>query len=150
MSPSTSGAHKVFVYGTLKRGLYNHRLLERGNARFMGEVRTKRAQHVMLLADAGYPYLVKSTTDDARVIDGELYSVDDDTLTLLDELEEVSSGMYTRETIEVERLDGARATEEAYYYLAGDREDLARLPRIDAYDKALHDDVYLPKDQRGR
>jgi gamma-glutamylaminecyclotransferase len=150
MSPSTSGAHKVFVYGTLKRGLYNHRLLERGNARFMGEVRTKRAQHVMLLADAGYPYLVKSTTDDARVIDGELYSVDDDTLTLLDELEEVSSGMYTRETIEVERLDGARATEEAYYYLAGDREDLARLPRIEAYDKALHDDVYLPKDQRGR
>jgi gamma-glutamylaminecyclotransferase len=149
MSPSTSGAHKVFVYGTLKRGLYNHRLLERGNARFMGEVRTKRAQHVMLLADAGYPYLVKSTTDDARVIDGELYSVDDDTLTLLDELEEVSSGMYTRETIEVERLDGARATEEAYYYLAGDREDLARLPRIEAYDKALHDDVYLPKDQRG-
>lgn len=150
MSPSTSGAHNVFVYGTLKRGLYNHRLLERGNARFMGEVRTKRAQHVMLLADAGYPYLVKSTTDDARVIDGELYSVDDDTLTLLDELEEVSTGMYTRETIEVERLDGARATEEAYYYLAGDREDLARLPRIDAYDKALHDDVYLPKDQRGR
>ena len=150
MSPSTSGAHNVFVYGTLKRGLYNHRLLERGNARFMGEVRTKRAQHVMLLADAGYPYLVKSTTDDARVIDGELYSVDDDTLTLLDELEEVSSGMYTRETIEVERLDGARATEEAYYYLAGDREDLARLPRIEAYDKALHDDVYLPKDQRGR
>ena len=133
MSPSTSGAHNVFVYGTLKRGLYNHRLLERGNARFMGEVRTKRAQHVMLLADAGYPYLVKSTTDDARVIDGELYSVDDDTLTLLDELEEVSTGMYTRETIEVER-----------------REDLARLPRIDAYDKALHDDVYLPKDQRGR
>ena len=58
--------------------------------------------------------------------------------------------MYTRETIEVERLDGARATEEAYYYLAGDREDLARLPRIEAYDKALHDDVYLPKDQRGR
>ena len=150
MSPSTSGAHNVFVYGTLKRGLYNHRLLERGNARFMGEVRTKRAQHVMLLADAGYPYLVKSTTDDARVIDGELYSVDDDTLTLLDELEEVSTGMYTRETIEVERLDGARATEEAYYYLAGDREDLARLPRIEAYDKALHDDVYLPKDQRGR
>ena len=97
MSPSTSGAHKVFVYGTLKRGLYNHRLLERGNARFMGEVRTKRAQHVMLLADAGYPYLVKSTTDDARVIDGELYSVDDDTLTLLDELEEVSSGhVYAR------------------------------------------------------
>ena len=68
MSPSTSDAHNVFVYGTLKRGLYNHRLLERGNARFMGEVRTKRAQHVMLLADAGYPYLVKSTTDDARAM----------------------------------------------------------------------------------
>ena len=84
------------------------------------------------------------------MIDGELYSVDDDTLTLLDELEEVSTGMYTRETIEVERREKPRATKEAYYYLAGDREDLARLPRIDAYDKALHDDVYLPKDQRGR
>ena len=109
MSPSTSGAHNVFVYGTLKRGLYNHRLLERGNARFMGEVRTKRAQHVMLLADAGYPYLVKSTTDDARVIDGELYSVDDDTLTLLDELEEVSiRDVYARNN-----RGGAPATERA-------------------------------------
>ena len=106
----------------------------------------------MLLADAGYPYLVKATTQDARTIDGELYSVDDDTLQLLDELEEVSTGMYTRDVLEVERRDDgeARAVEEAYYYLAGDREDLARLPRIDVYDKTLHDAVYLPKDQRGK
>ena len=54
----------------------------------------------MLLADAGYPYVVKTTTD-ARAIDGEVYVVDDDTLERLDALEEIATGMYSRESVEV-------------------------------------------------
>ena len=38
---------------------------------------------------------------------------------------------------------------EAFWYLAGSRDDLERLPRIDAYDKRIHDEMYVPKHLRG-
>ena len=157
-SPSTSrgarGAHRVFVYGTLKRGLHNHVLLERARASFVGAARTTRPSFAMLLADAGYPYVVKTTTD-ARAIDGEVYVVDDDTLERLDALEEIATGMYSRESVEVTMTGtpGTPAAEttalEAFWYLAGSRDDLERLPRIDAYDKRIHDEMYVPKHLRG-
>lgn len=148
-APSTSASHKVFVYGTLKRGLHNHVLLERGNARFVGRARTTRAEFAMLLADAGYPYVVKTTTN-ARSIHGEVYDVDDVTLERLDVLEEIATGMYAREIVELTMTEEAeaRGVLDAYVYLAGTRDDLERLPRIDAYDKALHDEVYVPKHRR--
>ncbi len=157
-SPSTSrgarGAHRVFVYGTLKRGLHNHVLLERARASFVGAARTTRPSFAMLLADAGYPYVVKTTTD-ARAIDGEVYVVDDDTLERLDALEEIATGMYSRESVEV-TMTGTPGTGtpetpalEAFWYLAGSRDDLERLPRIDAYDKRIHDEMYVPKHLRG-
>lgn len=147
-SPTTSaGAHKVFVYGTLKRGLYNHRLLDRGNARFIGEARTKEKGFAMLLAKAGYPYLVR-TTEDARVIDGELYAVDDATLEHLDVLEEIATGMYSREVMTVELLGEPSREEDAYFYLAGARDELNSLERIDSYTKEIHDEFYVPKNER--
>ena len=141
----------MFVYGTLKRGLHNHVLLERARASFVGSARTTRTSFAMLLADAGYPYVVKTTTN-ARAIDGEVYVVDDDTLERLDALEEIATGMYSRESVEV-TMTGTPGTEttalEAFWYLAGSRDDLERLPRIDAYDKRIHDEMYVPKHLRG-
>ncbi len=153
-SPSPSTSHRVFVYGTLKRGLHNHVLLERARASFVGPARTTRASFAMLLADAGYPYVVKTTTN-ARAIDGEVYAVDDDTLERLDALEEIATGMYSRESVEVTMTATTSATAaettvvEAFWYLAGSRDDLERLPRIDAYDKRIHDEMYVPKHLRG-
>jgi gamma-glutamylaminecyclotransferase len=148
-SPTTStGAHRVFVYGTLKKGLYNHRLLSK--ATFVADVRTREKSFALLLAKAGYPYLIR-TTDDPRSVPGELYECDDDTLAELDVLEEISTGMYSREILDVEVVDVGGAERDAlsaFFYLAGARDDLNALPRIDAYTKELHDDVYLPKDQR--
>ncbi len=147
----------MFVYGTLKRGLHNHVLLERARASFVGSARTTRTSFAMLLADAGYPYVVKTTTN-ARAIDGEVYVVDDDTLERLDALEEIATGMYSRESVEVTMTGtpgtpGTPAAEttalEAFWYLAGSRDDLERLPRIDAYDKRIHDEMYVPKHLRG-
>ena len=147
-SPTTSaGAHRVFVYGTLKKGLYNHRLLSK--AKFVADARTREKSFALLLAKAGYPYLIR-TTDDPLSVPGELYECNDDTLAALDVLEEISTGMYSREILEVEVANGATPTAlSAYFYLAGARDDLNVLPRIDAYTKELHDEVYLPKDQRG-
>ncbi len=154
LSPSPSTSHRVFVYGTLKRGLHNHVLLERARASFVGPARTTSEAFAMLLADAGYPYVVKTTTN-ARVIDGEVYAVDDDTLERLDALEEIATGMYSRERVEVTMTatHAAAAAEttvvEAFWYLAGSRDDLERLPRIETYDKRIHDEMYVPKHLRG-
>jgi hypothetical protein len=68
----------------------------------------------------------------------------------LDVLEEIATGMYAREIVELTMTEEAeaRGVLDAYVYLAGTRDDLERLPRIDAYDKALHDEVYVPKHRR--
>jgi len=148
MSPATyaPGSHRVFVYGTLKRGMWNNRILREGKARFTGEVRTVREDFRLHLAEAGYPYLTTTSDGSGEAVDGELFEVNDGTLELLDELEEIASGMYSRETIEVRRfLDDAYF--QAYFYLAGPRIDVSALERIHAYDQTLHDERYLPKDR---
>ncbi|MBN8981573.1 MAG: gamma-glutamylcyclotransferase [Rhizobiales bacterium] len=82
--------HRVFVYGTLKRGLRNHHFLD--GARFVGEAHTL-AGYCML--DGGFPVL-RDIGDGAKQIAGEVYDVDDETLSRLDDLESVDSGMYDR------------------------------------------------------
>ena len=84
-----------------------------------------------------------------------MYAVDDDTLERLDALEEIATGMYSRESVEVTMTATTRATAaettvvEAFWYLAGSRDDLERLPRIETYDKRIHDEMYVPKHLRG-
>ena len=38
--------------------------------------------------------------------------------------------------------------EDAYFYLAGARDDLNALERIDSYTKEIHDEFYVPKNER--
>lgn len=148
MSPATfaPGSHRVFVYGTLKRGMWNNRILREGYARFVGEVRTVREDFCMHLAAAGYPYLTTTSDGSGAAVDGELFEVNDGTLERLDELEEIATGLYSRETLEV-RFSAGASTTQAYFYLAGPRIDVSTLERIHAYDETLHDERYLPKDR---
>jgi gamma-glutamylcyclotransferase (GGCT)/AIG2-like uncharacterized protein YtfP len=91
----------VFVYGTLKRGYSNHYLLE--TARYLGNAITKQPH---LLGDAGFP--VCMPTDAPTYVFGEVYEVDDDTLTRLDRLE--SEGrMYHRRPIDLVGFDNVQA-----------------------------------------
>jgi gamma-glutamylaminecyclotransferase len=87
--------HRVFVYGTLKRGLTNHRLLVESD--FIGAaytVDTFRMYHV------GFPVIFFDNHPDAKAVYGEVYDVDDETLARLDSLE--SEGhMYDRRPINV-------------------------------------------------
>lgn len=82
--------HRVFVYGTLKRGFRNHRFLER--ATFLGEAYTVARYHML---DGHFPVL-RDTGPGRMQIAGELYDVDERTLVKLDDLEDVASGMYQR------------------------------------------------------
>ena len=158
----SGGSHRVFVYGTLKRGFYNHRLLASSSASFVAEASTRRPMR-LVLGEYGVPYLMKD--DDASKdmpttrVPGELWVVDDEGLDALDVLEGVSVGMYERVTLEVEvagerkREGNAGEDATAFGYVAG-AESIARgignagCEAIDAYDLATHERAYVPKRDR--
>jgi gamma-glutamylaminecyclotransferase len=76
----TGRFHRVFVYGSLRRGLANHRLL--AGAAFEGVCRTASG---FRLYDLG-PFPAMVAAEHGRVL-GELYTADDATLARLDRLE---------------------------------------------------------------
>jgi gamma-glutamylcyclotransferase (GGCT)/AIG2-like uncharacterized protein YtfP len=93
---------RVFVYGTLRRGEGNHRLL--AGARCVGAARTAPA---FTLRDLGaYPAMLAGG---ATSVVGEVYEVDELTLDVLDRLEG-HPRFYRREPIAL--ADGAHV--EAY------------------------------------
>lgn len=122
--------HRVFVYGTLKRGFRNHRFLK--TASFVGEAHTLTRFRML---DGRFPVL-RDTSVDPKSIAGEAYDVDDETLKQLDDLEDIASGMYERITIDV-ALSGQR-TSKAFIYIGG----------ADYWDKQERE-PYLTTDQSG-
>src|SRR5262249_3632646 len=104
--------HRVFVYGTLKRGNYNHRLLQEFDAKFIGEAQTEnryamRSHHfpVIFEDNCGLP------------VAGEIYHVNDDCLARLDQLEGVPH-MYERR-IDVVTENGKPVKTHIYVATAG-------------------------------
>lgn len=75
---------RVFVYGTLKKGHGNHRLLE--NSKFLGRCVINGKHRLVSLG--GFPGLVAAEEEDAeRGVSGEVYQVNEETLLSLDFLE---------------------------------------------------------------
>lgn len=87
--------HHVFVYGTLKRGGNNHRLL--AGQRFLGLARTRADYRLFELN--GYPGLVKTAPGQGLPIEGEVWAVDPHCLQQLDRLEGLDEGLYAREPV---------------------------------------------------
>lgn len=91
--------YRVFVYGTLKRGESNHRLLAR--SRFVGVATTEPRFRLLEAYGGAYPYLVAGQ----QSIRGEVYEIDGGTLYSLDRLEgyraDSEVNHYNRETITV-------------------------------------------------
>ena len=83
--------HKIFVYGTLKRGGSNHGLLAKQN--FISAARTQ--PHYRLYSLGNFPAMVEALQD-GRSIEGEIWGVDAACLLELDQLEEVDQGVYKR------------------------------------------------------
>jgi gamma-glutamylcyclotransferase (GGCT)/AIG2-like uncharacterized protein YtfP len=98
---------RVFVYGTLKRGQRNHRVL--AGQRFLGEATT--APRYRLYDRGPYPCLVEDRANGVPV-QGEVWVVDAETLGRLDAYEEVPK-LYTRKEID---LAGYSAPVLAYFY----------------------------------
>ena len=100
---------RVFVYGTLKRGGENHRVL--AGQRFVGEARTEPVFRLYLLE--GYPGMVGQAQ--GLSIEGELWELDAACHARLDELEGLAEGHYA--TVPVPLLPPhAGAGAETYLY----------------------------------
>ena len=104
-----SKTYKVFVYGTLKRGWGNNRLISQvDTSRFLGHAYTG---DVYYFAKSGCPFviedekLVANPSDDnlMGIVLGEVYEVDETTLGQLDQLEG-HPNWYMRETVDVRKL----------------------------------------------
>ncbi|XP_051164418.1 putative gamma-glutamylcyclotransferase CG2811 isoform X2 [Leptopilina boulardi] len=82
--------HRVFVYGTLKRGEPNHKIIENtnnGNAKFIGSGKTIAKYPLIIATKFNIPFLLKKSGI-GHQITGEIYDVDSEMLKKLDELEE--------------------------------------------------------------
>jgi len=98
---------KVFVYGTLKKGGWNHSFMDGSRCIGNGSL----GKDYSLFVDS-LPKVVHAPSQDG--VDGELYEVNLETLKKLDRLEGHPL-FYKRELVEIFLEDGS--TEEAYMYI---------------------------------
>jgi gamma-glutamylcyclotransferase (GGCT)/AIG2-like uncharacterized protein YtfP len=90
----------VYVYGTLKSGFGNHRILE--TSEFVGEVTTKPFYRLYNVGH--YPGLVEDA-ETGKAIQGELYRVTDPAvMQRLDRLEGIP-WLYRREYLKIEGME---------------------------------------------
>ena len=83
--------HRVFVYGTLKSGFWNHYLLK--GCKFFGHAATVPTYKMI---ENGFPVIMPDP--EGKPLAGEVYTVDDETLARLDQLEREGSS-YDRKLI---------------------------------------------------
>jgi gamma-glutamylaminecyclotransferase len=102
--------HAVFVYGSLKKGFYNHAHLR--GAHFVGPAVTCDAYTLFSLGK--YPGLTKLPAQ--LCVAGELYQLTDSGLARLDQLEE-NGHEYLREIIQVQDNLGQVLSAWCYFYL---------------------------------
>ena len=107
--------HRVFVYGTLKSGFWNHCLLK--GCEFFGGAATVPTYKMI---ESSFPVIMPDP--EGKPLAGEVYAVDDETLARLDQLEREGSS-YDRKLIDVTLplASGERLPIKAFIYVG--RED---------------------------
>jgi gamma-glutamylcyclotransferase (GGCT)/AIG2-like uncharacterized protein YtfP len=104
----------VFVYGTLKNGYGNNRLLQ--GETFIGEAVTIPHEYTMI--DGGFPYVLLGGVFHIK---GELWAVEhEDTILSLDALEGVRYDHYKRHITDVKLVKANGDVYSAIMYVASD------------------------------
>ncbi len=113
-------SHRVFVYGTLKRGCPNNPLLE--GSEFLGEAVTVPTCKMVTyrMVEISFPVIMPDPS--GKPVAGEIYAVDDATLARLDQLEREGRS-YDRVMIDaaLPLSNGERLPTRAFIYVG--RED---------------------------
>ena len=95
--------HLVAVYGSLRAGMGNHRLLERHNARLVTEGEVVSDSFTMVdYAGGGFPAIVPDKNAEVPIT-VEVYEVDDAGMSALDMLEGYPS-FYNRKRVDLEEV----------------------------------------------
>jgi gamma-glutamylcyclotransferase (GGCT)/AIG2-like uncharacterized protein YtfP len=110
---------RVFVYGTLKKGLGNHGLLS--GSKFIGTAHTV-SKWIMIGESLAFPYVLRRDGQIGKQIKGEVYEVDSSTLKRLDQLEGVPTH-YKRINVYVE-YDNKETSENVAMYVKADGETM--------------------------
>ena len=110
----SSGLHRIFVYGTLMRGEYNHRLIESQELEGEGFIRGFDLYNL-----GRYPG-IRPSDNPEHVVYGEVYLVDDRTLERVNQLEGEGS-LYLLQFTEVVMKDKT-VSAGVYVYNHGCRE----------------------------
>ena len=100
--------HHLFTYGTLRKGFSNSHLLD--GAKYVGTAKTLEKYS---LYESGIPFVFKDQS--VSHIFGELYRVDELTLTIIDRLEGHPE-CYRREKVQVVNEEGRNVTAWLYFY----------------------------------
>jgi len=114
-SPGVTGRNHLFVYGTLKRGGKFHRqLLKAGPVEFLGAARIQGELYELPGVD--FPGAV-ATSSPNRFVDGQVFLLTNPlkTLATLDEFEEVGTGLFRRDLVDV-WVKGRRTKAWVYFY----------------------------------
>jgi gamma-glutamylaminecyclotransferase len=108
-------AHRVFVYGTLKNGFWNHYLFK-GCEFFRGAATVPTYKMI----ENGFPVIMPDS--EGKPLAGKIYTVDDEPLARLNQLEREGSS-YDRKLIDVTLplASGERLPTKAFIYVG--RED---------------------------
>jgi gamma-glutamylcyclotransferase (GGCT)/AIG2-like uncharacterized protein YtfP len=120
--PENKTMHRVFVYGTLKRGIHNHRLL--AATTFVGKAITVSKFRMVA---GGFPVLLRGEAGTTQKVCGEVYEVNDEQLARLDGLEGYTSrrcphNMYNRRKISVQVWNEARIIDtRAFVYVGNEK-----------------------------
>lgn len=105
----------VAVYGSLRKGFHNHRLLENENCNFIGFAKTK--PEYTLFPISSFPGIKKNGNTSVLV---EIYEVDKKYLPFIDSLEGYREGetptFYDRQSISVD-MDGLNVETYIYEYV---------------------------------
>ena len=135
--------HKLFIYGTLKKGHPNHDQFMRYE-KFLGKYRT-REPYPLVVANNWYaPVMLHEPGIGKRVI-GELYTVNDRQIEVLDRLEMTHKKVgYQRMLIEIQSIDDESMVK-AFVYLK-DRRSVSCIHS--EYLEEYKDTRYIPAHRR--
>ena len=106
---------RVFVYGTLKKGLWNYeRFLKGSGSEYFGEaVSVDRFKMI----DVGFPVI--KADEEGEQVAGEIFTVDDEVLAQLDQLEREGRS-YHRRMMDFTLANGQSQPTKAFVYVGGD------------------------------